>query len=85
MIGRRSISIAWKIIIFLFSFGIVLFVSWRMKLWSGDFTRYFILTGNWGMLLLLFLIGYIVSEILNRLLQWQFRLETSPGKKRGTK
>jgi len=83
MMGGKSISIMWKIIIFLFSFGIVLFVSLRLKLWSGDFTRYFILTGNWGMIILLLMIGYIVSEVLTKLLMWQFRIETRPAKRRG--
>ncbi|MDD5163298.1 MAG: hypothetical protein PHD95_03765 [Candidatus ainarchaeum sp.] len=79
----KIIAKTWKIIIFLVAFAIVLYVSLKMRFWSGDFTTYFIRTENWGMLVLIFLIGYIVSTILTKLLQWQFHLETSPGQKQG--
>jgi uncharacterized membrane protein YdbT with pleckstrin-like domain len=75
----KIIANTWKIIIFLIAFAIVLYVSLRMRFWSGDFTTYFLRTENWGMLLLITLIVYIVSTILIKLLQWQFRLETKSG------
>jgi Kef-type K+ transport system membrane component KefB len=77
----KIIANAWKIIIFLIAFAIVLYVSLRMRFWSGDFTTYFLRTENWGMLLLITLIVYIVSTILTKLLQWQFRLETKSGQR----
>ncbi|MDD5148181.1 MAG: hypothetical protein PHH08_01825 [Candidatus ainarchaeum sp.] len=74
----RIISNTWKILVFLLAFGIVVYVSLRLRFWSGDFTTYFLRTENWGMLVLITLIGYIVSTILTRLLVWQFHLETRP-------
>jgi len=75
-IAGRTVSLAWRIAIFLAAFGIVVFVSIRMRVWGGDFTTYFLRTENWGMLVLITLIVYAASAILVKLLQWQFRLET---------
>ena len=77
----KAVSITWKILIFIFSFAIVLFVSLRFRMWSGDFTMYFLRTQNWGMIAFLLIIGTGVSMILTKLLQWQFRLETKPVQK----
>lgn len=77
-ITYKTVSLAWKIIIFLVSFAVVIFVSIRLRFWSGDFTIYFLRTENWGMLVFITLVVTAVSMILIRLLQWQFRLETKP-------
>jgi len=81
-IVSKTVSFAWKLFIFLIAFAIVLYVSIRMRLWSGDFTFYFIRTENWGMLLLITLIGAAVSMVLIKLLMWEFRIETRPAQKK---
>jgi len=83
--GTRTLSIGWRILIFLISFLIVAYVYVSMRLWSGDFTTYFLRTQNWGMLGLMFMIIYIFSTVLTKILQWQFRIETKPLKKRRRK
>ncbi|MDD5163508.1 MAG: hypothetical protein PHD95_04850 [Candidatus ainarchaeum sp.] len=74
----RVISWSWKIIIFLIAFAIVLFISLQLRLWSGDFTLYFLRTGDWGMLLFMLLVTTAISMVLIKLLQWQFHIETMP-------
>ena len=69
-------------IVVLLAFVIVVIVRIAWTDWSGGFTTAFIRTGRWGELLTLILIGIIVAIALTKLLQWEFRAETHPRRRR---
>ena len=81
MVVKETLGLGYRIIIFLVTFGIVVYLLIASKIWSGDLNIYFIRTGRWGELIFVALVVYIISQVLERLLRWEFRLQTR-GKRR---
>ncbi len=67
-----------KIMIFLAAFAIVAYTLVVFRVWSGDFTLWSLRTGDWGMIIVLFLIGTAVTIVLTKLLQLEAWIETRP-------
>jgi len=63
-----------RIFLFLVSTAVVVVLLVRMKLWSADFTRYFLRTDRWLELIFVMAVGFAVSMIVERLLKWQGRM-----------
>ncbi len=70
-------------LLILTAFIIVVLVRLAWTEWSGGFTIPFLRTGNYAELIILFMVGGAVAIAMTKLLQWEFRLETRPRKRRG--
>ncbi|MBN1940793.1 MAG: hypothetical protein JW772_01270 [Candidatus Diapherotrites archaeon] len=82
MIGGRTLSWSWRISIFLAALAIVVYALFGLRVWSDDWTTYFLRTQNWVMLIAISIAVMAVSKVFIWLLQWQFRAETRPDPKR---
>lgn len=80
MIGGKTVSILFRIILFLVTFGIVVYAVLSFKVWSFDWSKHFLWQGNLVGWIFIMAIVAAITEVLVKLLQWQLRLETKPGK-----
>lgn len=74
-----------RILIFLAAFGAVVYTLIAFRVWGSDFTMASLRTGDWGMIIVITLIGTAVSMALTKLLQLEAWVETRqrrPGRAR---
>ena len=64
-----------RIIIFLVTLGVVVYILIALKIWGDDLTKYFLRTGKWQELVFVTALAYIITTILEKLLQWEFRIQ----------
>ena len=74
----RLLSITEKILIVLVAFGVVVYARVAWMEWSEDFTKPFLMTGNYLELIFIFLAGMIIATVLTKLLQFEIRSLTKP-------
>ena len=80
MFWRNVTANLWKMLVFMAAFAIVVYVSIEFRVWSGEFTFYFIRVGEWEKLIFVSLVVAAISMVLIWLLRLQFRL--SAGRRR---
>lgn len=64
-----------KLILFLFTFALVIFLTLTLYNWGNEFKNYFLYLGNIESYVMLFLLVWIIAYVLRKLLIWQWRLE----------
>jgi len=67
-----------RILVFLAAFAIVVYTLIVFRVWGSDFTMFSLRTGDWGMIIVITLIGTAVSMVLTKLLQLEAWVETRP-------
>ncbi len=82
MLGGRVIELLWKLFLFLLGLTIVSYVLIEFRIWSSDFTLYFIRIGNWEMILFITVIVTGVTIVLTKMLQWETKTIAKPRGKR---
>ena len=76
-------ALAFKSTVFvLIAIAMVLFIRVIWMEWSGEFTIPFLRTGRITEVVILFAIGAVITIVLTKLLQWEFRAETRPRRRR---
>jgi hypothetical protein len=77
---ERRPTIYERTAVFLLTLIVVIFVLLQMRVWQGDLWTYFLQAEKWPELIFLFAITYIISTVLQMLLQWNFRIESTGGR-----
>jgi len=75
MVFGKTLSLGWRIIVFAVTFAVVVWVLVNLKFWGSDLNTYFLRTGKWGELLFVILLVFIVTQVFEKLLRWEFRLQ----------
>jgi hypothetical protein len=71
---EKTLSLGYKLSIFIVTFLVVVYLLISSKIWSADLNQYFIRTGKWPELVFMILVVYIISQVLEKMLRWQFRV-----------
>ena len=64
-----------RLAIFFAAFAVVAWFLFEWKIYTGDFNTLFLRTENWGWLAVIFIVGMIVTKVLEGLLQWLWHSE----------
>ena len=80
MRARRILGSFWRTYLFIFVFLIVVYLIITFRDWQADWTIFFLRTQNWGMIVFLSLLGFLIVGILAKLLQWEFHVQSHPPK-----
>ncbi len=79
--GKR-LSLLEKTIVFVFSFfAVILFLS-NFRIWQLEWQEYLLRAEKWPEIIFIFAVVTALTLILTKLLQWEYRVETRPKKKR---
>lgn len=82
MMGNRTLSILWRILVFLVTLAIMIYVVVYFRVWGIEWSKWFLWHGNlWGWIFVSMVVTGICMVIV-KLVQWQVRLETAPVKRR---
>ncbi|MBN2067199.1 MAG: hypothetical protein JW744_01900 [Candidatus Diapherotrites archaeon] len=82
MYGGKTFGFLWKLFLFLLGLAIVVYASIEFRLWSGDFTIYYLRVGDWEKIIFVTLVVTGVSMVLTRMLQWETKAIVKPRGKR---
>ncbi len=66
----------WKIVLFLAALAIVFYVLIEFRLWSMEWTEYFLKVGKWEEIVFISLVIAAVSIVVLKLFQWHVRLQS---------
>lgn len=72
---RRVFGSFEKTVLVLVVFLVVIYLVISFGEWRNDFTTWFLRTNNWGMLIFIMLLGFLISGILVKLVQWEIRVQ----------
>ncbi|MEM0360792.1 MAG: hypothetical protein QXK06_05670 [Candidatus Diapherotrites archaeon] len=65
-----------RVLLFVFTFLVVVYIGVQLFNWRSDLFKYFLQAEKWPELVFLLAISFLITNVLARLLQWEYRIES---------
>ncbi len=75
MVFGKTLSLSWKIAVFVVTFAVGIYLIIQLKLARADDITAWFRTGDWKPLLVILLVSFILTKIIEKLLRWEFKLQ----------
>lgn len=72
----RKLSLLERVMVFIITFFIVVFVLSHFRIWQLELQAYFIKAERWLELVFIFTVVTAITMVLIKLLQWEYEIES---------